>query len=153
MRVCRSPWLFAAYHGLHRLRVPRHPPPAFSRLTLIQLAHPTSQNRSGPRFTRERHATTQRSARAVFSEQSTFFGRHDSFRSTRLTCSWRSLTRTSRPGSPPTNRSSDSPLPNLPTFDCQTASPQCVIAGKFTNYQPSTHKSTRTTRASKGREE
>ena len=32
-RVCRSPELFAAYHGLHRLRVPRHPPHAFARLT------------------------------------------------------------------------------------------------------------------------
>ena len=32
-RVCRSPWLIAAYHGLHRLRVPRHPPHAFARLT------------------------------------------------------------------------------------------------------------------------
>ena len=33
MRVCRSPWLIAAYHGLHRLRVPRHSPHAFVRLT------------------------------------------------------------------------------------------------------------------------
>ena len=33
MRVCRSPWLIAAYHGLHRLRVPRHPPHAFVCLT------------------------------------------------------------------------------------------------------------------------
>ena len=32
-RVCHSPELIAAYHGLHRLRVPRHPPHAFSRLT------------------------------------------------------------------------------------------------------------------------
>jgi hypothetical protein len=31
--VCRSPWLIAAYHGLHRLCVPRHPPHAFARLT------------------------------------------------------------------------------------------------------------------------
>ena len=31
--VCSSPWLIAAYHGLHRLRVPRHPPHAFARLT------------------------------------------------------------------------------------------------------------------------
>jgi hypothetical protein len=31
--VCRSPKLIAAYHGLHRLRVPRHPPHAFTRLT------------------------------------------------------------------------------------------------------------------------
>src|SRR5262245_39265260 len=33
MRVCRSPELIAAYHGLRRLRVPRHPPHAFARLT------------------------------------------------------------------------------------------------------------------------
>src|SRR6187551_2947542 len=33
MRVCRSPWLLAAYRGLPRLRVPRHPPRAFARLT------------------------------------------------------------------------------------------------------------------------
>src|SRR5258705_11723764 len=32
-RVCHSPELLAAYHGLHRLRVPRHPPHAFLRLT------------------------------------------------------------------------------------------------------------------------
>ena len=32
-RVCHSPELLAAYHGLHRLRVPRHPPHAFFRLT------------------------------------------------------------------------------------------------------------------------
>ena len=31
--MCRSPWLIAAYHGLHRLCVPRHPPHAFVRLT------------------------------------------------------------------------------------------------------------------------
>src|SRR5262244_552284 len=33
MRVCRSPELFAAYHVLHRLLVPRHPPCALSSLT------------------------------------------------------------------------------------------------------------------------
>src|SRR5512136_95162 len=31
--VCSSPWLFAAYHVLHRLLVPRHPPYALSNLT------------------------------------------------------------------------------------------------------------------------
>ena len=36
MRVCRSPELFAAYRGLHRLYVPRHPPHTFVRLTLSQ---------------------------------------------------------------------------------------------------------------------
>ena len=37
MRVCRSPWLIAAYHGLHRLCVPRHPPHAIARLTTKEL--------------------------------------------------------------------------------------------------------------------
>jgi hypothetical protein len=36
-RVCHSPELLAAYHGLHRLRVPRHPPHAFLRLTTIDV--------------------------------------------------------------------------------------------------------------------
>ena len=31
--VCGSPRLIAAYRALHRLRVPRHPPLAFARLT------------------------------------------------------------------------------------------------------------------------
>ena len=31
--MCPSPWLIAAYRALHRLRVPRHPPLAFCRLT------------------------------------------------------------------------------------------------------------------------
>src|SRR5215475_13095212 len=33
MCVCHSPELFAAYHVLHRLLVPRHPPCALSSLT------------------------------------------------------------------------------------------------------------------------
>ena len=37
--MCRSPKLFAAYRALHRLRVPRHPPLAFCRLTTF----PTGQ--------------------------------------------------------------------------------------------------------------
>ena len=37
MRVCRSPELIAAYRGLHRLYVPRHPPHTFVRLTLSHL--------------------------------------------------------------------------------------------------------------------
>ena len=37
MRVCRSPELIAAYRGLHRLYVPRHPPHTFVRLTLSQM--------------------------------------------------------------------------------------------------------------------
>ena len=32
-RICRYPRLFAAYHVLHRLLVPRHPPCALSSLT------------------------------------------------------------------------------------------------------------------------
>ena len=31
--ACSSPTLFAAYHALHRLSVPRHPPCALERLT------------------------------------------------------------------------------------------------------------------------
>ncbi len=31
--ICSSPWLFAAYHVLRRLSVPRHPPCALSSLT------------------------------------------------------------------------------------------------------------------------
>ena len=33
MRMCRSPWLFAACHVLLRLLMPRHPPCALFRLT------------------------------------------------------------------------------------------------------------------------
>ena len=33
MRMCRSPWLIAACHVLHRLLMPRHPPCALLRLT------------------------------------------------------------------------------------------------------------------------
>ena len=32
--ICSSPWLFAAYHVLHRLSVPRHPPYALYSLTI-----------------------------------------------------------------------------------------------------------------------
>ena len=35
--VCNSPKLFAAYHVLHRLFVPRHPPYALSNLTIFYL--------------------------------------------------------------------------------------------------------------------
>ena len=34
--ICSSPWLFAAYHVLHRLSVPRHPPCALYSLTIHQ---------------------------------------------------------------------------------------------------------------------
>ena len=33
MDICSSPWLFAAYHVLLRLLVPRHPPCALSSIT------------------------------------------------------------------------------------------------------------------------
>ena len=36
MDICSSPWLFAAYHVFHRLLVPRHPPCALLRLTLLR---------------------------------------------------------------------------------------------------------------------
>ena len=35
--ICSSPWLFAAYHVLLRLLVPRHSPYALSSLTYLQL--------------------------------------------------------------------------------------------------------------------
>ena len=46
--VCGSPELFAAYRGLPRLRVPRHPPHAFARLTTPprQAEHARSTSRS-----------------------------------------------------------------------------------------------------------
>ena len=37
--VCDSPRLIAAYHVLHRLLVPRHPPCALSSLTGISKVH------------------------------------------------------------------------------------------------------------------
>ena len=37
--ICGSPKLFAAYHVLHRLLMPRHSPCALSSLTLIQQIH------------------------------------------------------------------------------------------------------------------
>ena len=59
--MCRSPRLIAAYHGLHRLRVPRHPPHAFSRLTtsLLNRRRTSAPNsfrtrRSGSAFSRRR---------------------------------------------------------------------------------------------------
>jgi hypothetical protein len=35
MAICASPWLFAAYHVLHRLLVPRHSPYALFSLTFL----------------------------------------------------------------------------------------------------------------------
>ena len=36
--MCDSPLLFAAYHVLHRLLVPRHPPDALSNLTFVSVS-------------------------------------------------------------------------------------------------------------------
>ncbi len=41
MDICSSPKLFAAYHVLHRLSVPRHPPYALSSMT--NLFHPRNE--------------------------------------------------------------------------------------------------------------
>ena len=41
--MCSSPWLIAAYRGLHRLCVPRHPPYAFFRLTPLDVKQKTSE--------------------------------------------------------------------------------------------------------------
>ena len=47
--ICTSPELFAAYHVLHRLREPRHPPSALLLLFYPYLTHRTHQciQRSG----------------------------------------------------------------------------------------------------------
>ena len=44
--ICASPWLFAAYHVLHRLNEPRHPPFA---LLYFLLCPPAHLNRAGHR--------------------------------------------------------------------------------------------------------
>ena len=45
--VCTSPELFAAYHVLHRLHAPRHPPCALSSLTIISAHHKKSVSTAG----------------------------------------------------------------------------------------------------------
>ena len=45
--MCSSPWLIAAYRGLHRLCVPRHPPYAFFRLTPLDVKQKTSETGPG----------------------------------------------------------------------------------------------------------
>jgi hypothetical protein len=65
MRVCRSPKLIAAYHGLHRLRVPRHPPHAFTRLTTTICSPsraPTNSRDPQPAFQRSGLTCTARNA-------------------------------------------------------------------------------------------
>src|SRR6185295_1745654 len=42
--VCTSPWLIAAYHVLHRLHAPRHPPCALSSLTIEFAQHKLDQH-------------------------------------------------------------------------------------------------------------
>ena len=44
--ACGSPMLFAAYHALHRLSVPRHPPCALERLTGSSLSRTLSKTRT-----------------------------------------------------------------------------------------------------------
>lgn len=41
MLVCSSPWLIAAYHVLHRLSMPRHPPYALTYLSSAILHGPS----------------------------------------------------------------------------------------------------------------
>jgi hypothetical protein len=55
MRVCRSPELIAAYHGLHRLRVPRHSPHAFIRLTQILVLTKYARSTRARQFKSELH--------------------------------------------------------------------------------------------------
>ena len=55
MRVCRSPELIAAYHGLHRLRVPRHSPHAYNRLTQILLLTKYARSTRARQFKSELH--------------------------------------------------------------------------------------------------
>ena len=43
--ICSSPKLFAAYHVFHRLLVPRHPPCALLRLTLLPVIYSVSDRR------------------------------------------------------------------------------------------------------------
>jgi len=45
--VCTSPELFAAYHVLHRLHAPRHPPCALSSLTITSAHHKKSVSTAG----------------------------------------------------------------------------------------------------------
>ena len=52
VRMCRSPWLFAACHVLLRLLMPRHSPCALSSLTLrrngLRFASPSLRRASAP---------------------------------------------------------------------------------------------------------
>jgi hypothetical protein len=72
--VCVSPRLIAAYHVLHRLLVPRHPPCTLSSLTgfskVLQLCIPSvsysivnERSRRGARPRRARHECTARTNR------------------------------------------------------------------------------------------
>ena len=51
--VFNSPWLFAAYHVLHRLLAPRHPPSALNSLT----TKPLSSSELPPTPTKTRYRT------------------------------------------------------------------------------------------------
>ena len=71
-RVCRSPWLIAAYRGLHRLRVPRHPPHAFSRLTTKSAKQTNALIRSAIHFINPAATHGSRHARAGLDEDHPF---------------------------------------------------------------------------------
>ena len=46
--VCGSPRLIAAYHVLHRLSAPRHPPCTLSSLTNLEFSQPANPIASNP---------------------------------------------------------------------------------------------------------
>ena len=102
MRVCRSPELIAAYHGLHRLCVPRHPPHAFARLTTHHDDMMTKQHLH---------------IRAIYSSS-------DGTRRTGVAAGSRCPSRlvTDSPPIATASRPSDEPNPTITaTFRCQTA--------------------------------
>ena len=61
--VCGSPRLIAAYRALPRLRVPRHPPLAFSRLTTPTQSNTTRSRSASRRSTNHQHAISSHSTR------------------------------------------------------------------------------------------
>src|SRR3712207_4914002 len=58
------PWLFAAVHALHRLKVPRHPPYALTILT-VKLAFSTFDHERAYRSTRDHDVTTVQFSRTA----------------------------------------------------------------------------------------
>ena len=84
--VLGSPWLFAEYHVLHRLLLPRHPPNALFALDPIQEAQdsavlPSQRHRNFP--CRPRWFTTDSTAVSVLDlDNATFQSRFDPARAT-----------------------------------------------------------------------